>query len=147
VGILDRLYMPTTKDVQSGQTNVRRFFKVLSIAQVSATPLLVDSELCPADLARLIRSVVFSWAPGAAQTAVLASLVIQNAGTGIQSVSTQPKFNAAATNAAETVSGLELIWLQGENLQLSGVFSAGANSNTVTVAIAGWEFPRASIQR
>ena len=150
MGILDRLYLPTTKDIGSGNANVRRWWKTVQASAVAGQVTTTDAEVGPADLVRIIQNVCFSWSPGAAQTAVNAYLYVLPIGgvTPIEVVGTSPQFVApAAFPILNTLVGVDLIWMQGEQIFLQGQFSAGAASNTITAFLSGLELPRANIQR
>lgn len=150
MGILDRLYIPTAKDIGSGNSNVRRWWKAFNASGVTATPTTSDTELGPTDTVRLIHTVTFNWVPGAAQSPISASLGVVQPGAAnpFQLVGTQPPFTTVGVfNSYATIAGVDLLWMQGEFLQLTGYFNAGANSNAIGVLLSGLEFPRGSIQR
>jgi len=148
VGILDRLYMPTTKDVESGNSVVRRWYKTITFAALSTAVQINDTEKGPPDLVRLIQKVTFNWIAGAAQTPYSANLLVQNPpGNYFEYVGGMPSMAVVGAFNLFTTVNADMLWMQGETLALAGYFSAGAASNSITAVMVGLEFPRGSLQR
>jgi hypothetical protein len=151
MGMLDRLYRSSEKDIASGGVVVRRFLEILGIGNTAAAvTITVVGSIAPPDTVRLIQTVLFVWAPGAAQFPVRAELQITDPTTATQLavVGSSPLYlPAAATFTDLTLTGVQLIQMQGEQLQVIGVFNAGVALNQIVCYISGLEFPRGQLRR
>jgi trimethylamine:corrinoid methyltransferase-like protein len=147
VNVLD-LVRPSSKDLGSGQRVARRYLEILTGTQAVANVTL-NSSVVGADLVRIVHTLTFTTTPGAAQTLNYWQALLQDASTTVIAVvAGQPNFaHAAAALETLTVSGLELVMMQGDLLNLQANFNAGAAGNTASLHIQGWEFPRGNLQR
>lgn len=142
-------YRPSVKDLAASSSNVRRFTTTITASASATTVQGNDSGNCPPDIVRYIHTVDFGFAPGAAQFALYAQLLLLDPATNftIARVSVTPGTFTAAQASSQSIAGLELTQMQGELLQLTSAFNAGANANAISCFVQGWEFPRGTLQR
>jgi hypothetical protein len=149
--MLDRLYVPSAKDLATGGLNIQRYFRTISVVPAAAaTVSIIDTDICPNDVVRLIDSLTFSWTPGAAQTPVNGALLLRESSSGnaLTVVGSTPLYAVpAAVQSQITVAGLQLMFMQGDVAEINGTFNAGVANNAFTIQLRGWQFPRGAIQR
>jgi hypothetical protein len=148
VNFLD-LVRASEKDIGSGQRIARRYFEVLAASAAAVTPTFTGS-VCGADNVRVIHTVTFASTAGAAQTNLYAQLFLQDSVSGFVLAQLGLQFDLAPVAAGvniKTLSALEFVQMQGEQLVVSGTYSGGAAVNAMTAYVMGWEFPRGSLQR
>ena len=151
MGMLDRLYRSSEKDIASGDAFIRRFFIALAPVGAAAASITIDDAPCPSDVVRLITSVGVRWTPGAAQFGVNANLNINDVpGAGVTigaAIVLSPLNQVAAQVQDYTVGGLSLLEMQGEVFRFTAFFNAGVAANNATCFISGYEFPRGTLRR
>lgn len=143
-------YGPSAKDLATGNAVVRRWYKAMNIPAAAAAVIsLTDPEVGPVDTVRLIHGVTFSWVPGAAQTPIYGNLAVAPpGGNSLFSISFMPTFApGAALQASQSMVGVDMYWMQGEQLSVAMAFNAGAANNSGIAVCWGYEFPRGTFQR
>jgi hypothetical protein len=147
VNVLD-LVRPSQKDIGSGQRIARRYLEIVTVTTAAAN-LTVNSSTVGNDLVRFIHTICWTTQAGAAQTNLYVQALLQDAFTNVlNAVNAQFDYAPVAAGInTKTVSGLELVLMQGELLNVQAGFSGGAAANTVTAYLQGWEFPRGNLQR
>jgi hypothetical protein len=148
--MLQRLWRPSEKDIGSGTANIRRWLYVINAPGGFATGFTYQDPNgpFPADQVYVIQSLSFSWNPGAAQQGLRGSIqIIDPTSFNILTVIERSPDQLYQGQQCATVGGLELPIMQGELLQLVMSFNGGVNSNSGSIYLHGFQFPRGQMQR
>lgn len=147
--IVEQLYAPTAKDQLSGLAQ-RRWFSSIGSASLTATSLPIDFEIVPPDVVRFVQTICVSGTPGAAQRLQACHATIQAAGAPITStfIWTFNPPNSPDAAFFTLATGTPYIPVfPGEYVRVTGTFSGSAALNLLGAVLAGFEVPRANLQR
>lgn len=150
MGMLDRLYRSSEKDLASGDAFVRRYFRQFAITPAAAASVtVVDTDVCPADTVRFITNVGIRWTPGAAQFPTNANLLWSDGAGGAFAgvVNMSPLNQVVAQVQDQHIGGLGILMMQGDVMTLTCLFNAGAAANSGSAFVMGVEFPRGTLRR
>jgi len=146
VSLVERIYSPTTADVQSG-LNQKRYVERGTIAAVAAAQISFLGARVDVNQIRVIDCVSFTALPGAAQTCLGAEFRVSDpagATTTWASVFVPASQPGAALRAFGSQT-CELILMPQEQLFVIITFNAGVAANSGEVSAHGWGIPKGNV--
>jgi hypothetical protein len=148
VNVLD-LVKPSQKDLGSGQRIARRYVERVLLNSAAANLSINSTQVSP-DQVRFIHTISISINTGAAQTFNYAQAILQD-GPSSQvygAINFQANYRpVAAETLLFAMSGLELVVMAAELVNVQANFTGGAAANQIACDLFGWEFPRGNLQR
>lgn len=148
--LVERVYSPLPKDVQSGLNQRRRIYTMTN----SGTTTLISANTASTPILPGVVFIATGWqvqlTPGAAQRFLFGQILIRDENAGVVArfagIRTLGTVIAAAIQERQS-EPCDIILLPGDSLDCTCTFDAGANSNALTATVWGYELPRGNVER
>lgn len=139
----ETLFSPGAKGIAGGLLELFTFSGETTTAFTTVTVVM---PTLPADYVCVVHHINVLAVPGAAQTAVRWSVADVNQLLVARTIDGGDLGGTFAATQFSARRWAEYVLQPLHGLTFSGIFSAGANANTISAIVQGWRVPRGEIQ-